>query len=104
MRQALRSLAIVLAAAACDAPAITLPDLFRPPAESALSVRALGPNGPAARARMCAAPPSGAGERCAVTDAKGEGGCRLRHGTYLVPGGPPEGGRMRSLALARLEL
>jgi len=104
MRQALRSLAIVLAAVACDAPTITLPDLFRPPAESALSVRALGPNGPVARARICAASPSGAGERCAVTDAKGEVGFRLRHGTYVVRGEPPEGVRMRSLAVVHLEV
>ncbi|HEX4744461.1 MAG TPA: carboxypeptidase-like regulatory domain-containing protein [Candidatus Limnocylindria bacterium] len=105
MRRALAGLMIALAAAACDSPpAITLPELFRPPAESTLSVRALGPQGPVARARVCASAPSGAGERCATTDAKGEAAFRLRHGTYLVRGEPPEGARMRQVAAIHLEV
>jgi len=104
MGPALRCLALVLTAVACDAPSITLPDIFRPPAESALSVRALGPNGPVARVRVCASAPSGAGERCALTDAKGEVGFRLRHGTYVVRGDPPEGVRMRPISVVHLEV
>lgn len=67
-------------------------------------MRALGPDGPLARARVCAAAPAGAGERCAVTDTKGEVSFRLRHGTYVVRGDPPEGIRMRPLAVVHLDV
>lgn len=105
MRHALRCLVVALAAAACDSPpTITLPEIFRPPPESTLSVRALGPQGPVARARVCASAPSGAGERCAMTDARGEAAFRVRHGTYVVRGDPPEGARMRPLSVVHLEV
>lgn len=67
-------------------------------------MRALGPDGPLARARVCAAAPSGAGERCAVTDTKGEVAFRVRHGTYVVRGDPPEAGRMRPPAVVHLDV
>lgn len=104
MRPLLRCLAIVLAAVACDAPSTTLPDLFSAPAEATLRVRALGPDGPVARAQVCTAAPSGSGERCAMTDAKGEVAFRVRHGIYVVRGDPPEGVRMRLLAVVHLEV
>lgn len=90
--------------AACETPAITLPELFAPPAEHTLAVRVLGPEGAVAKARVCASAPSGAGERCAATDGTGEAALRVRPGTYVVRADPPEGSRMRLLAVVALEV
>ncbi len=95
---------MVLVAAACDAPSISLPELFPAPAEVNLRVRALGPDGGLARARVCTAATSGANERCALTDTAGEVAFRVRHGTYVVRGDPPEGTRMRLLGVVHLEV
>lgn len=97
-------MAIVLAAVACETPIVSLPVPFAAPAEATLNVRALGPNGPVARARVCTAAPGGSGERCALTDGRGEVAFRVRHGTYVVRGDPPEGVRMRPLSVVHLEV
>ncbi len=99
-----RSLAAALLFVACEAPAITLPAILAPPPEVTLSVRALGPDGPVVRVRVCASSPSGANERCTATDAAGEAPVRVKPGTYLVRGEPPEGSRLRSLGVVALDV
>lgn len=102
MRACLLAGALLLGA--CEAPAVTLPELLQPPPpQVTLRVRALGPEGAVGRARICAASPSGAAEVCGATDAAGEVALRLRPGTFLLRGEPPEGPRLRPLGVVALD-
>ena len=58
-----------------------------------LVLRALGPLGPLAGARLCAAPLAG-DERCGATGPDGRAALTLLAGTYLVRGEPPAGARL----------
>lgn len=100
-----RLLAAALLLVGCQAPAITLPVILQagPPPMVALRVRALGPDGPVARVRICASPPSGAAEVCATTDLAGEVTLRVKAGTFMVRGEPPDGPRLRSLGVVALD-
>ena len=89
---------------ACEAPAITLPEIIRRDTEVTLRVRTLGPAGPVAGARICASSPAGANERCAATDHRGEVDLRVRPGTFVVRGDPPDGTRLRALGTVALEV
>lgn len=97
-------LAAGLLAVACEAPTITLPEVIPPGTEVSLRVRALGPAGAVAGARICASSPGGANERCAPTGTQGEAGLRLPRGTYIVRGEPPAGARLRALGTTALEV
>ena len=96
-------LAAVLLLVACEAPAVTLPELPPPAQEVTIRVRALGPAGAVGRARICAASPSGAVEVCGTTDAAGAVALRVRPGTFLLRGEPAEGPRLRSLGVVALD-
>lgn len=100
-----RLLAAALLLIGCEAPAITLPEILQasPPPLVALRVRALGPDGPVGRARICASSPSGAAEVCATTDVAGEVTLRVKPGTFMVRGEPPDGPRLRSLGVVALD-
>lgn len=99
-----RLLAAALLLIGCEAPAITLPEILQArPALVAIRVRALGPDGPVARARICASSPSGAAEVCAATDVAGEVTLRVKPGTFIVRGDPPDGPRLRALGVVALD-
>lgn len=97
-------LAGALLAVACEAPAITLPEIIPKQTEVTLRVRALGPAGAVAGARICASSPGGANERCAATGTAGESALRLPPGTYVVRGETPAGARLRPLGTVALEV
>lgn len=102
---ALAAMTVLLVA--CEGSAITLPLpplLPASPGEVTLTVRALGPEGGVAGARVCATRPSEQAERCAVANDAGESVFRVVPGIYLVRGDPPEGRRLRTIGATQLDV